>query len=78
MSRKHQTLPNEQEKTELKLTLLADYVAATERYARAVRELHRESAALPFNSYGDSYKAVEEARHECERLRRVLFELGGE
>ncbi len=71
-------VPNEQEESKIRTSILSDYVAATERYAGAVRELKRQSSASPFNRYSDLYQLVEDARNECERLRRVLFELGGD
>ncbi len=60
------------------MVILADYLAATERYAWAVRELNRQSGAIPLNRYSDQYKLVEDARNECDRLRSLVFELAGE
>jgi hypothetical protein len=75
-TRKSVVWGNKQEECELRRTLLQDYEAAAKRYASAVAELNQQGPVFPPGHYQDAYNRVEHAREECERLRRILFELG--
>jgi hypothetical protein len=55
--------------------LFQDYAAATKHYAWAVGELNRQRALLPKEHYKEMYKVAEDAREDCERLRKAILEL---
>jgi len=59
-----------------KSKLLHDYAAATKHYAWAVGELDRQRAVLPKEHYQEMYFVAEDARRECERLRKAIADPG--
>jgi len=61
-----------------KSKLLHDYAAATKHYAWAVGELNRQRAVLPVDHYKELYRVAEDAREECEQLRKAITDLGEE
>jgi hypothetical protein len=52
--------------------LLAEYATATRHYAKAVGELNKHRAILTKDDYKRIYRLAEDAREDCERLRRPL------
>ncbi len=64
------------EPEDLRSILLHDYALAAKHYAWAVGELNRQRAVLPVAHYEKLYQVVEDAREDCERLRKAISELG--
>lgn len=58
-----------------KSKLIHDYALAAKHYAWAIGELDRQRAVLPKEHYQEMYFVAEEARKECERLRKAIAEL---
>jgi hypothetical protein len=52
--------------------LLAEYHAATEKYAAAVGELSQHRATMTKEDYDKFLRVVEDSRNECERVRKAL------
>lgn len=67
-----------QKQDDLKSKLLHDYATATKHYAWAVGELDRQRAVLPKEHYQEMYFVAEEARKDCEQLRKAISDLGEE
>jgi hypothetical protein len=63
------------EPSELRSILLQEYATATRHYAWAVGELNRQRALLPPEHYKELYRVAEDAREDCERLRKAIAEL---
>lgn len=59
--------------------LLAEYHAATQKYSAAVGELSQHLAAMTKEDYDKLLRFVEDARSECEHIRKTLglFHLEG-
>jgi hypothetical protein len=64
------------EPEDLRSILLHDYALAAKHYAGAVGELNRQRAVLPVAHYENLYRVVEDARQNCELLRKALADLG--
>ncbi len=56
-------------------SVLRQYASATEHYAWTVAELERHRGNLPRDKYNQLYLVVEDARSECEHLRKRLLTL---
>jgi hypothetical protein len=52
--------------------LLAEYHAATVKYAAAVGELSQHRATMTKEDYDKLFRVVEDSRNECERIRKAL------
>jgi len=52
--------------------LLAEYHAATEKYSAAVGELSQHRATMVKEDYDRFLRVVEDARNDCERIRKEL------
>ena len=57
--------------------LVAEYHIATERYTAAVGELSQQRATMNREDYSKLLNIVEDARNECERVRKALADLHG-
>ena len=57
--------------------LISEYHIATERYTAAVGELSQQRATMQREDYTKLLTIVEDARNECERVRKALAELHG-
>jgi hypothetical protein len=57
--------------------LVAEYHIATEKYTAAVGELSLQRATMKQEDYSKLLSIVEEARNECERVRKDLAKLHG-
>jgi hypothetical protein len=64
-------IPNLNERT----SLLRQYALATEHYAWTVGELERQRPILSKQEYDQLQLVVEDARAQCERLRKEMIEL---
>jgi hypothetical protein len=56
-------------------SVLRQYASAAEHYAWTVAELERQRGNLSKHKYDQLYLAAEQARAECERLRRAMIAL---
>jgi hypothetical protein len=65
----------QQEPENLMNILLHDYAVAAKHFAWAVCELNCQRAVLPIAHYEKLYRVVEDAREDCERLRKALADL---
>ena len=55
--------------------LVAEYHIATERYTAAVGELGQHRSTMSKEDYSKLLNIVEDARNECERVRKALARL---
>jgi hypothetical protein len=56
-------------------SVLRQYASATEHYAWTVGELERQRGNLPKHKYDQLYLLVEDARSQCEHLRKQMIAL---